>query len=103
MNSKPFDILVTHVEKEHGLVKVFGQVDLKTSQVVCNRVSDGVFGNKDVDLQNEMNCWMGCDCTLKSKSKGAAVNINFQYLQHVCNQQACVLFFHTVELTENQV
>ena len=33
LNAKPFDILVTHVEKEHGLVKIFGQVDLKTSQV----------------------------------------------------------------------
>ena len=33
LNAKPFDILVTHVEKEHGLVKIFGQVDLKTIQV----------------------------------------------------------------------
>ena len=33
LNAKPFEILVTHVEKEHGLVKIFGQVDLKTSQV----------------------------------------------------------------------
>ena len=49
LNAKPFDILVTHVEKEHGLVKIFGQVDLKTSQVseqsrVCERqfVSSGL-------------------------------------------------------------
>ena len=34
LNSKPFELLVTHVEKEHGLVKVFGQVDLQTSQVL---------------------------------------------------------------------
>ena len=33
LNAKPFDILVTLVEKEHGLVKIFGQRDLKTSQV----------------------------------------------------------------------
>ena len=33
LNAKTFDILVTHVEKEHGLVKIFGQVDLKTIQV----------------------------------------------------------------------
>ena len=33
LNAKPFSILVTHVEKEHGLVKIFGVVDLKTSQV----------------------------------------------------------------------
>ena len=33
LNAKPFDILVTNVEKEHGLVKVFGQVDLQTCQV----------------------------------------------------------------------
>lgn len=33
LNAKPFEIVVTHVEKEHGLVKVFGQVDLQTTQV----------------------------------------------------------------------
>ena len=33
LNAKPFDILVTNVEKEHGLVKVFGQLDLQTCQV----------------------------------------------------------------------
>lgn len=37
LNAKQFDILVTNVEKEHGLVKVFGQVDLQTCQVSpCN-------------------------------------------------------------------
>ena len=34
LNAKPFEIVVTHVEKEHGLVKVFGQVDLQTTQVL---------------------------------------------------------------------
>ena len=34
LNSKPFDLFVTHVKKEHGLVKIFGQVDVSTGQVV---------------------------------------------------------------------
>ena len=28
-----FDILVTHVEKFHGLVKLFGQIDLERGQL----------------------------------------------------------------------
>ena len=92
LNSKPFDILVTHVEKEHGLVKVFGQVDLKTSQVVFNRVSDGIFGNKDVDLQYE----------IKSLSlKGLSISIFNVYNMSETNRHV-VYFFHTVQLTENQ-
>ena len=34
LNSKPFELFVTHVKKEHGLVKIFGQVDIPTGQVV---------------------------------------------------------------------
>jgi len=34
LNSKPFELFVTHVKKEHGLVKIFGQIDISTGQVV---------------------------------------------------------------------
>ena len=30
---KPLELLVTHVTKHHGLVKIFGQTDLKAGHV----------------------------------------------------------------------
>jgi len=34
LNTKPFEIFVTHVKKEHGFVKILGQIDVSTGQVV---------------------------------------------------------------------
>ena len=34
LNTKSFEIFVTHVKKEHGFVKILGQIDVSTGQVV---------------------------------------------------------------------
>ena len=33
--NKPFELLVTHVERFHGLVKIFGQTDVATGRCCC--------------------------------------------------------------------
>ena len=38
-----FDILVTHVEKFHGLVKLFGQIDLERGQLFKKKLFMDIF------------------------------------------------------------
>jgi len=50
---EPFDLFVTSVKKEHGLVKIYGQQDYKTGRVVhkyLNAVADQLEGGSPPDL-----------------------------------------------------
>ena len=38
---KPFELLVTHVTKHYGLVKIFGQTDLKAGQLTIQLLQAG--------------------------------------------------------------